>query len=158
MGLASPKTNYVKVTDDCACYPPFMLSARQLLDTLALRGVTQAEMARALNLPGPRISEMYAGKRQIRLDEGKRLVEAFGIDEAPAVPPLSEATARLLILYVANQLGLPITQDDPQVSELTLDFQAFSRFARAHLPAPSPEATTGFLAGRSSDRGRSTAT
>ena len=158
MAVASPKTNYVNVIDDAAWYSPFMFSARQLLDTLASRGVTQAEMARALNLPGPRISEMYAGKRQIKLDEGKKLVEAFGIDEAPAVPPISEASARLLILHVANQLGLPLMQDDPKVSELTLDFQAFSRFARDHLPAPSPEATTGFLAGRTSDRGRSSTT
>jgi hypothetical protein len=95
---------------------------------------------------------MFGRKRQIKLDEGKKLVEAFGLDEADPVPPISEQTARLLIVHVANRLRAPLPLPEPLLQELALDFQAFSRFARAHLPAPSPEATEGFLAGRRSDR------
>ena len=146
---ASGKT--ISVVDAFAAFnhSSKMLSARQLLDLLDARGIPQADMARALKLPSSRISEMYAGKRQLKLDEGKRLVEAFGVDEqVQSVPPISEQTARLLILHVANTLGQPLSPEDDKVQELALDFQAFSKFARAHLPAPSPEATSGFLYAR----------
>jgi transcriptional regulator with XRE-family HTH domain len=134
-----------------------MLGTNQLLEALQERGVSQAEMARVLRLPSPRISEMYAGKRQIKLDEAKRLVDAFGLDDVQAAPPINEQTARLLVLHVANRLRLPLSPDDDRVQELALDFQAFSKFARAHLPAPSPDATSGFLEGRRSDRALSPA-
>jgi transcriptional regulator with XRE-family HTH domain len=133
-------------------YAAGMLSSRELLDLLDARGVAQADMARALKLPSSRISEMYAGKRQVKQDEAKRLVEAFHVDEGASVPPISEQTARLLILHVANTLGQPLSPNDQLVQELALDFQAFSKFARAHLPAPSPEATAGFLYARRADR------
>jgi hypothetical protein len=122
----------------------------ELLGAIEARGISQVEMARVLRLPSSRISEMYAGKRQVKLDEAKKLVEAFGLDDQPSTPPISEQTARILILHVANRLAAAVT--DELLQELALDFQAFSRFARAHLPAPSPEATLGFLAGRQSDR------
>jgi transcriptional regulator with XRE-family HTH domain len=129
-----------------------MLGTDQLLGALESRGISQSEIARVLGLPPSRVSEMFGRKRQIKLDEGKKLVEAFGLDEADPVPPISEQTARLLILHVANRLRAPLPLPEPLLQELALDFQAFSRFARAHLPAPSPEATEGFLAGRRSDR------
>lgn len=127
-----------------------MFGTDELLHALESRGVAQAEMARVLGLPSSRISEMYARKRQVKLDEAKKLVDAFGLEDAPSVPPINEQIARLLILHVANRLNAPCS--DTVLQELALDFQAFSRFARAHLPAPSPESTLGFLAGRYSDR------
>ena len=129
-----------------------MLGTQQLLATLEARGVSQAEMARVLRLPSSRISEMYAGKRQIKLDEAKRLVETFGLDDAAEVPPINEQTARLLVLHVANRLRAHLPPEDDRVQELASDLQAFSRFARAHLPAPSVEAASGFLEGRLSER------
>jgi transcriptional regulator with XRE-family HTH domain len=152
IGRASPKTISVADGNSSLVYNPRMLGTEQLLRALENRGISQAEMARVLGLPSSRISEMYAGRRQVKLDEAKRLVEAFDLDDTEPVPPISEQTARLLILHVANQLRVPTPLPDDVLRELALDFQAFSRFARAHLPAPSLEATTGFLAGRRSDR------
>jgi transcriptional regulator with XRE-family HTH domain len=149
---AIPKT--ISVVDGYQAFrhASAMLGTQQLLAALEARGISQAEMARVLGLPSSRISEMYAGKRQIKLDEAKRLVDAFGLDDSSPVPSINEQTARLLILHVANQLRVPMRPEDDRLQELALDFQAFSRFARAHLPAPSPEATLGFLEGRKSDR------
>ena len=129
-----------------------MLGTVELLEELKRRGVRHADMSRALKLPTSRIAEMYCGKRNVRLDEAKTLVEAFDLDDGERVPPISEETARLLILHVANELGSPLSPDDDQVAELALDFQAFSKFARAHRPAPSPDATSGFLYARRTGR------
>lgn len=149
---ASPKTITVVDADQSARHGIAMFGTDQLLEALAARGISQVEIARVLHLPSSRISEMYAGKRQVKLDEAKKLVDAFGLEDQPSTPPINEQIARLLILHVANQLGVSMPLPDELVQELALDFQAFSRFARAHLPAPSPEATLGFLAGRRSDR------
>jgi transcriptional regulator with XRE-family HTH domain len=151
------KTINVADGNAASLYEWRMLNTAQLLAALESRGISQAEMARVLGLPSSRISEMYAGKRQVKLDEAKKLVEAFDLGDTEPVPPISEQIARLLILHVANQLRVPMPLPDALVQELALDFQAFSRFARAHLPAPSPESTAGFLAGRRSDRGPQTA-
>jgi transcriptional regulator with XRE-family HTH domain len=123
---------------------------RKLLDA----GITQAKIARVLRVDPSQISQLYKGKRQIKLDEAKKLVEEFDLDGADAAPPINEQTARLLILHMANRLGSPLLPTDDLVQELALDFQAFSKFARSHLPALSPEATTAFLAGISFDRQR----
>ncbi len=151
--VASGKAT-ISVVDELSSplHSVYMFSTAELLDELRERGVRQADMARALDLPTSRIAEMYSGKRGVRLDEAKTLVEAFGLDEGPQVPPISEQTARLLILHVANTLGQPLSPEDDRVQELALDFQAFSKFARAHLPAPSPDATSGFLYGRRTGR------
>lgn len=151
-GHASPKTIFGLDVFAPSRHGCCMFGTSQLLDALESRGISQAEMARVLGLPSSRISEMYAGKRQVKLDEAKKLVDAFGLSDAENVPPISAQTARLLILHVANRLRVPLPLPDEIVQELALDFQAFSRFARAHLPSPSPEATEGFLAGRLSDR------
>ena len=128
-----------------------MLGKKELLAALEARGVRKAEISRALGLPSSRIAEMYSDKRGVSVDEAKRLVEVFGL-ESPAVPPISEQTARLLILHVANKIGAALERDDAMVEELALDFQAFSTFARDHLPPPTEEATSGFLYARRESR------
>lgn len=129
-----------------------VITSSTLVDMLKARGVTQAAVARVLRIDPSQISQMYSGKRQIKLDEAKKLIEAFGLDESQAAPPINEQTARLLVLHVANRLRVPLPPEDNRVRELALDFQAFSKFARAHLPAPSPDAASGFLEALRSDR------
>jgi transcriptional regulator with XRE-family HTH domain len=129
-----------------------VIDSGTLLQRLSEAGITQIQIARTLNVDPSQISQLYRGKRQIKLDEAKKLVERFAIATDDTVPPISEQTARLLILHVANTLGQPLSPDDQRVQELTLDFQAFSKFARDHLPAPSPEATSGFLYARRAER------
>jgi antitoxin component HigA of HigAB toxin-antitoxin module len=122
-----------------------MLGADELLKILEQRGVTRAEISRVLNLPSSRVSEMYTGKRRLQLDEAKTLVEKFGIEEG--VNPLSVPIARLLILYGADSLGVPLSPEDPRVEELARDFRAFSMFAADPRVRESTEAVEGFFRG-----------
>jgi len=127
-----------------------MFDTETLLEMLKARGIKNADIARAVGLPSPRITEMFNRTRKINLDEAKRIVEAFRLDEPEQSDPLSEGVARLLALHVANRVGRPLLPEDGTVQELAEDLQAFARFAwhrRTHLTA---EATQGFFAGRTS--------
>jgi hypothetical protein len=130
--------------------PAGMFDTKGLLSALERKGISKADIARALDLPSPRITEMYSGKRRVLLDEGKRLVDAFRLDERDQVEPISEGVARLLALHVANRLGKPLAGDDPLVQELAEDLRAFASFAQRQHPAPTADAAAGFLAGRQS--------
>lgn len=127
-----------------------MFDTKSLLAALERKGVTKADIARALELPSPRITEMYAGNRRVLLDEGKRLVDAFRLEEGDQVEPLSEDVARLLARYVAGRLGKALSGDDPLLQELAEDLRAFASFAMHRRQAPTAEAAAGFLAGRKS--------
>lgn len=141
------------IASDCdTLHSCSVIGSAELLAALKARNITQTAISRVLNVDPSQISQLYKGARQLKLDEAKRLVEAFDLDESSATPPISEQTARLLILHVADTFGIRLAASDSRVQELALDFQAFSKFARAHLPAPSPDATSGFLYGRRSDR------
>jgi transcriptional regulator with XRE-family HTH domain len=140
------------VVDAAQNYPQAlgMFDTKGLLAALERKGISKADMARALNLPSPRITEMYSGKRRVLLDEAKRLVDAFRLDQSDQIEPISEGVARLLALHIANRLGKPLSSDDPLVQELAEDLQAFSNFARRQSQAPTADAAAGFLAGRQS--------
>lgn len=130
--------------------PLAMFDTKGLLDTLERKGVTRADIARALGLPSPRITEMYSGKRRVMLDEAKRLVDTFNLEQSDQVEPISEGVARLLARHVATRLGKPLPGDDPLLQELAEDLRAFANFAQHQRPAPTPDAAAGFLAGRQS--------
>lgn len=79
-----------------------MLDSKTLITELGrLRdtGVTtNAEIGRLLGLPSSRVAEMFSGKRTIKIDEMKVLVERFGLDHsgrpvfnAESLEPLLEA-------------------------------------------------------------------
>lgn len=123
-----------------------MLGAADLLKLLKDRGVTQAAIGRCLGLPSPRISEMYKGERRLQLDEAKKLVESFGVDEA-AISPLSEPVARALAIYAAETLGLQASPEDERVEELAQELRAFSEFAVDPRVRDSVESIQGFLRG-----------
>jgi transcriptional regulator with XRE-family HTH domain len=129
-----------------------VIDTAELLARLKAREISQAAVARALNLDPAQISKLYSGIRQIKLDEAKRLVEAFRLDDKSVAPPINEQTARLLILHVADTLGIDLPPSDERVATLAADFQAFSQFARGRLPSPTPDATAGFLTGRATAR------
>jgi hypothetical protein len=130
--------------------PLSMFDTKGLLAALERKGVSRADIGRALNLPSPRITEMYSGKRRVLLDEAKRLVDAFRLEDRDQVEPISEAVARLLARHVAKRLGKPLTGDDALLQELAEDLRAFASFAQHQHPAPTADAAAGFLAGRQS--------
>lgn len=65
-----------------------MLGSKALLaelNHLKAQGLTtNAKLSRLLELPSSRIAEIFAGKRQVTIDEMKILVEHFGLEGASA--------------------------------------------------------------------------
>ncbi|HYI43692.1 MAG TPA: hypothetical protein VD768_08740 [Sphingomicrobium sp.] len=137
-------------TSDEARHGPAMVGADELLAALRERGVKNADIARVLDLPSSRVAEMYTGKRRLQLDEAKRLVEHYGIEDR--LNPVSVPVARLLVLYVADGLGLKLPPEDPRVEELALTVRAFSEFAADPQVRESAEAAVGFLRGVAASR------
>ena len=133
----------------------WMLSAAQLLKLLEERNIPQRAIADALGVAPPRVSELYAGRRRLQLDEAKRLVERFGIPEHPAPPVISQLSlpvARLLVLHAAQSLGLEIRPEDMRIEELAKDFRAFSAFAADHRARENADVALGFLQGMAARR------
>lgn len=69
---------------------PRVLDSKGLLaelERLKDAGVTtNADLARLLKLPTPRIAEMFVGKRRITIDEMKKIVERYGLEHGTAAP------------------------------------------------------------------------
>lgn len=122
-----------------------MLGTTELLQILKERGVSQAKIAKALGVAPPRISEMYKGDRRLLLDEAKKLVEAFGIDDRGDISPVSEPVARLLALHAARKLSVRLAPDDPLVADLARDLRVFSEFAADPQVRGNEDAVAGFF-------------
>lgn len=78
-----------------------VLSHEQLIAELErLKGegqTTNADLARLWNLPSSRVSELFAGKRRVTVDEMKVVVERFGLDDIRPTPtPSAKMLAPLL--------------------------------------------------------------
>lgn len=76
-----------------------VLSHADLLATLErmkAQGTTKnADLARLLELPTPRIADIFKGGRRITVDEMKRIVEHYGLEEA-SLGPSAEAIEPIL--------------------------------------------------------------
>jgi hypothetical protein len=88
---------------------------------------------------------MYSGKRRLQLDEAKKLVERFDIEER--INPLSTRVARLLVLHAVMALNLPLDPQDERVEEIARDFRAFSQFAADPRVRESEQSVEAFLQG-----------
>ncbi len=60
-----------------------------IVDRLEELGRTQAELARFMKMPPPRISEIVSGRRKIQINEFPRLIEFLGIGSADAMLKIS---------------------------------------------------------------------
>jgi hypothetical protein len=106
-----------------------MLTTVELLDRLERAGVKNVEIARTLNVAASRVTEMKKGERVIKLDEAAKLVSKFQLESPPAptrVPPLPPAVSRLLVRYVAEELGCPAPE--AQLLEIAEDVRAFAEY------------------------------
>ncbi|GAA0295664.1 hypothetical protein GCM10009087_01760 [Sphingomonas oligophenolica] len=57
------------------------------LERLKAQGLTtNAQLSRLLGLPSSRIAEIFAGRRQVTIDEMKLMVEHFGLEGASPAP------------------------------------------------------------------------
>lgn len=122
-----------------------MLDTDELLAALKARNIRNIDMARTLDLPDSRIPEIRDKRRKLTLDEGAKLVRAFGLEQAQAVVPVPQPVTRLMILYIAQMVGRPLDPDSTEMAELIADIQAFARFVADPQVRDSAEAAEGFF-------------
>jgi predicted XRE-type DNA-binding protein len=67
-----------------------MLDSKELMSELCRLKqqniTTNADLARLLQIPTSRVAEIFSGKRAIKIDEMKVIVERFGLESATARP------------------------------------------------------------------------
>lgn len=90
------------------------------------RGIRNVDIAKALGLPDSRVPEIKRKDRKLSLEEAVKLVRAFGLEQGRPVPPLPPAVSRLIVRYVAEELGMEA--EEGRLQELAEDLRAFSEF------------------------------
>src|SRR4051812_18772864 len=84
---ASPATMSVADSAFRGRHVPRMLGSADLLAALrrlkSEEKTTNADLARLLSLPSSRIAEIFEGKRAVKIDEMKTIVEHFELEEIP---------------------------------------------------------------------------
>lgn len=120
-----------------------VMDTAELLRRIDAKGIKPADMARAMNLPASRISEIRKGTRAVKLDEAARLVAAFGLEQSHAATPLPASVLRLAVRHVA--LKLQVQAQEAQIAELAEDLRAFSEYAANPKVRQSIEAAEGFF-------------
>lgn len=122
-----------------------MLDTDELLARLEARGVRNVDVARVLGLPDSRVPEIKTKRRALKLDEGAKLVRAFGLEQGPQATPLPASVLRLAVLYVASELGVDTQSREAQLSELAEDVRAFAEFVADPKVRQSAEAAETFF-------------
>lgn len=122
-----------------------VLDTDELLARLKEKGVRNIEIARVLGLPDSRVPEIRRKDRRLTLDEGAKLVRAFGLEPSPEAMPLPAPILRLAVRYLAAELGRSPEEDQRQLEELIADIQAFSEFVADPKVRRSVEAAEGFF-------------
>lgn len=77
-----------------------------IVDRLEELGRTQAELARFMKMPPPRISEIISGRRKIQIEEFPLLIEFLGVGGAEAMKNIARR-AELTIADYAAEPALP---------------------------------------------------
>lgn len=129
-----------------------VFSKSELLSALGAKGITNAEMQKALGLPSSRVSEILRatpGKetdlkpRELTYDEGVRLIQAFLPELSQGVSPLPIAILRLIVAHIARELDCAI--DEAQLADLAEDLRAFSEYASDPRVRGNAEASEAFF-------------
>lgn len=143
--MQQPITNWVVAPSYALGQAHDMFDTDELLARLKDRGVKNIEIAKALDLPDSRVPEIRRKKRALKLDEAVKLVRAFRLEQDQAISPLHPQVLRLLVRYMAMQLGSALAEDDPRLEELSADVRAFSAFVADPKVRRSIEAAEGFF-------------
>lgn len=107
-----------------------VLTTKELLERLDARGIRNNKIAEVLGVHPSRVTEMYKGERVVKLDEAAKLVAEFDLEspQGQRVSPLPAPVARLIVQHIALQLGYPLRDDSPQLTDLCEDLRAFFEF------------------------------
>lgn len=122
-----------------------MFDTDELLERLKAKRVKNVEIARALGLPDSRVPEIKRKDRALKLDEAVKLVRAFGLEQDQAAIPLPAPIVRLLVRYIAAELGAPLAENEARLEELTADVRAFAEFVADPKVRRSIDAAEGFF-------------
>ena len=125
-----------------------VLTTAELLARLEDRGIRNIDIAKALGVTPSRVTEIKKGDRAIKLDEAARLVEAFDLGSEPGsqkVPALPGPVARLIVLYIAAELGFSVEEHRRRIEELAEDIRAFAEFVSDPQARESLEAAELFF-------------
>jgi hypothetical protein len=122
-----------------------VLDTDELLAKLEAKGVRNVEIARVLDLPSSRVPEIKTKRRRLTLDEGAKLVQAFGLESGSVASPLPLPVLRLVVQYVALRMGVPEGRIHGLSDEVTADLQAFSEFVSDPKVRRSIEAAEGYF-------------
>ena len=117
-----------------------MLPKMDLLRAIERRAGSRANMARALGLAAPRITEMFKGERDLSYDEAATLIEAFGID-APQPAAAADAVSDALLkpVFAAVLRYAPRAETDAlaeTLAQAVLELIAFVQSDPAMLARP----------------------
>lgn len=82
-----------------------------------MHGVDVPVLASCLGLI-PAIHRILAGKRRLKLDEAKKLVDTYDLEPVAPAGSLSLESARVFILYAAEALGIDSVPDNAQTDML----------------------------------------
>lgn len=123
---------------------PDMIGSGELLARLKEANIKPVQIARAMGVAPSRVTELYNGTRQLKLDEAVKLVGAFQIDESPArITPLTIPVARLVVRHLARSLRTDV--DDSEVTTLAEGLRAFFLFVANPHVRERLDAIEGFL-------------
>lgn len=114
-----------------------MFDKRAFLDAVLAKAGSKSAMARALDLPAPRIMEMFKDERRITLEEGALLAERFGV---PLMTGVS-ADQLLPVLKVCLRHAPKDGWSDADVSRLAQEIQRGLELLQALDPTQSPDRT-----------------
>lgn len=125
----------------------YMMSTGEILaelqSKLTAKEITKTQIAKVAGIGNNRVSELFGSGTGRRLlhDEAVRLVEGFGLESGSSlpVPPVSPRIYRLVIQYVAAELGVPLESRQEQVEELVEDVRAFGELLRDPKYRDAPE-------------------
>lgn len=115
-------------------YNAAMFNKAHFLDQVLSRAGTKAEMARALNLPTPRIAEIFNGTRKLSVEEGMALAERFNV--APFDTVSAEQLFPILRACLQSQAAGKMTDSD--LERLASDVEyglTLLRSARSNPPS-----------------------
>jgi hypothetical protein len=129
-------------------HPPPMLRQAELLEKVRATGASNAEIATALKIHPSQVTRLFAAEgkpRKLALDEAAILVEAFELEQVPEVEPLPLSMLRLVVQFVAMELGVPARRVQEKQAELTEVLRAFSEFVADPKVRHSLDQAEGFF-------------
>lgn len=118
--IATPIPKVVIDRQPGLVHSPGALTKSELLERVEAAAASRAEIARVLTLPPARITEMFAGKRDLSFDEARTLIRHYKIEDAPSIniEDLARDHGLALVDEIDLALGMGATYlhgDEPEV-------------------------------------------